>query len=266
MAYDAHTLKVLLPFWQRAKTNLFLGYPDFILPLGKVVEMTGVEMRPGVSTKDRIKSVNPDGSPKELQKAFVTPHPDDMLDYLGVRGRTYVDHLAHHDCEVRVDLNEPTDLERTFDGVHETGTIEHVANPWEAIKFMVKHTRVGGVLSFLQMIGKKKNHGFYELQPNFFFDLVSANPGLLNLACLYAIYKEYRNGKLTETEFPCLDGIFPEWLYRQHDTGAVAVEYVFVFQKLSETPLVFPIQQRYTRKVQALTARDYAYNYEDGST
>jgi hypothetical protein len=126
---------------------------------------------------------------------------------------------------------------------------------------MYTHTKVGGFLSFVQIIGNKKNHGFYEVQPNFFIELVDANKEKLSIDKVNAMVYMPTNVKnrMLAHEFPCANNELPPWLFMQHRCEAQSIRYIFVLQKLSTGELTFPMQRRYAKKVTSLSIEDYRY-------
>jgi hypothetical protein len=78
-------------------------------------------------------------------------------------------------AEGRLDLNYPFDLGRQFDLVINNGTSEHVFNQANVFAMMHMHTRVDGhMVHWTPGIGWI-DHGLYNAQPGFFFDLAKAN-------------------------------------------------------------------------------------------
>jgi hypothetical protein len=75
----------------------------------------------------------------------------------------------------RLDLNYPFDLERRFDMVINNGTSEHIFNQANVFAMMHHHTEVGGhMIHYTPCLGWI-DHGFYNVQPTFFFDLAKYN-------------------------------------------------------------------------------------------
>lgn len=262
MAYDVSMTRCLLPYWTAAETNLFLGYPDFRMSLEALRKQgIGLNWREGIHTKPLV-PYNADGLKQlELLPAYACPNSDDFLDFFKVRGRVYVDHIAHHDNEVLADLNHPIDLGRRFDTVNETGTLEHLANPWNGIQFMFTHTKVGGVFTISQQIGTKMNHGFYSLEPNLFIELLMYNTPLLGLVHIWGQLGSLEEKNAENTFSSENDGGIPEWFYRQTALpDRRPFNYILVLSKKAEGTLTCPIQRRYTHKNPGqLTAKDYAF-------
>lgn len=76
---------------------------------------------------------------------------------------------------ILTDLNYPATLGRIFDVVINNGTSEHIFNQANVFKFIHDHTKIDGVmLHWTPSIGCV-DHGFFNIQPNLFLDLATAN-------------------------------------------------------------------------------------------
>jgi hypothetical protein len=83
--------------------------------------------------------------------------------------------LGSDNPESWVDLNYPADLGTRFDIVVNNGTSEHVFNQANVFSFMHDHTAVGGMMIHYTCGLGWVEHGFYNVQPSFFFDLAKYN-------------------------------------------------------------------------------------------
>lgn len=86
---------------------------------------------------------------------------------------------------IRHDLNTPLDLGRQFDVTLNFGTGEHIFNAYQFFKTVHDTTRPGGVMMHGMPFHGWVDHGFYCLQPTFYFDLAAAN-GYQLRALVYA--------------------------------------------------------------------------------
>lgn len=75
----------------------------------------------------------------------------------------------------KLDLNQPIELGRRFDIVHNAGTLEHVFDIAQAFRNIHNLTRPGGVMIHHAPFVGWVDHGFYALQPTLFWDLAEAN-------------------------------------------------------------------------------------------
>jgi len=83
----------------------------------------------------------------------------------------------------RLDLNYPIDLGETFDIVIQA-SLEHVFNIAQVCKTMHDHTSLNGVMFHDVPFTGWIDHGFYNIQPTFFYDIAVANEySLLAMFC-----------------------------------------------------------------------------------
>lgn len=75
----------------------------------------------------------------------------------------------------RFDLNKPVTLTDRFDVTVNTGTGEHVFNVYQFYKTAHDLTVEGGLMIHSAPFTGWLDHGFYNFQPTFFFDLARAN-------------------------------------------------------------------------------------------
>lgn len=75
----------------------------------------------------------------------------------------------------RFDLNLPVPLQERFDVVVNIGTGEHVFNVHQFYKTAHDLTAAGGLMIHTAPCNGWPNHGFYNFQPTFFFDLARSN-------------------------------------------------------------------------------------------
>jgi SAM-dependent methyltransferase len=83
--------------------------------------------------------------------------------------------LGARDPSYRVDLNYPFDLGREFDVVVNNGTSEHIFNQANVFQMMHNHVKPGGLLVHYTPCLGWTDHGFYNVQPMFFYDIARAN-------------------------------------------------------------------------------------------
>ncbi|MBF0180767.1 MAG: hypothetical protein HQM03_12160 [Magnetococcales bacterium] len=76
---------------------------------------------------------------------------------------------------LRLDLNQPIDLGRRFGVVLNIGTAEHVFNQFQVFKTIHDHALAGGLMVHVLPFSGWIDHGFYNFQPTFFWDLAAAN-------------------------------------------------------------------------------------------
>lgn len=104
-----------------------------------------------------------------------------LFDY---RSYNAIDLLPPNQYRVQQDLNLPFDLGTTFDVCINNGTTEHVFNQANCYKAIHDHTAPGGVMIHWTPCLGWVDHGFYNVQPGFFYDLAIANGYEILLAVL----------------------------------------------------------------------------------
>lgn len=82
---------------------------------------------------------------------------------------------------LRLDLNQPVSLGRVFDVVYNGGTAEHVFNVWQFFKTVHDHTANGGLMIHGAPFTGWLDHGFFNFNPTFYWDLASANGYIIQL-------------------------------------------------------------------------------------
>ncbi|MBI3839151.1 MAG: hypothetical protein HY288_14625 [Planctomycetia bacterium] len=75
----------------------------------------------------------------------------------------------------KLDLNCPIQLNRRFDVVINHGTAEHIFNIAQVFKTIHDYTVPGGMMIHESPFTGWIDHGFYNLQPTFFFDMAEFN-------------------------------------------------------------------------------------------
>jgi len=75
----------------------------------------------------------------------------------------------------RFDLNEPVPIAEQFDLVLNIGTAEHIFNVYQFFKTAHERTVAGGLMMHSSPFTGWPDHGFFNFQPTFFFDLARAN-------------------------------------------------------------------------------------------
>lgn len=76
---------------------------------------------------------------------------------------------------LKLDLNDPINLQQQFDLIMNLGTVEHVFNVAQAFKTIHDHTRPDGLMIHDLPFAGWVDHGFYSFNPTFYWDLAAAN-------------------------------------------------------------------------------------------
>src|SRR3989344_105571 len=98
---------------------------------------------------------------------------------LGAQMLTTIDNSSYQGANVTHDLNReiPKELEKKFDVVIDSGTLEHVFNFPTAIANCMKMLKVGGTLFISTPANNYMGHGFYQFSPELFFRIFTEENG-----------------------------------------------------------------------------------------
>ena len=97
---------------------------------------------------------------------------------------------------LQLDLNQPVELPQTYDLILNLGTLEHVFNVPQALKTVHDHIRPGGLMIHGMPLSGWVDHGFYNFQSTFYWDLAAAN----DYAVEMALYTQLEPLKLVRLE------------------------------------------------------------------
>lgn len=104
--------------------------------------------------------------------------------FLNCSDRVAID-FGGTESALKLDLNQPVSLGREFDVVFNGGTAEHIFNVWQFFKTVHDHTAPGGIMIHGGPFTGWLDHGFYNFNPTFYWDLAAAN-GYAVQSILYA--------------------------------------------------------------------------------
>lgn len=93
---------------------------------------------------------------------------------------------------LKLDLNSPINLQRQFHMVLNLGTAEHVFNIAQVFKTIHDHTLPGGIMMHGLPFSGWVDHGFFNFNPTFYWDIAKAN----NYTLMLAVYAELTPLKL----------------------------------------------------------------------
>ena len=169
-------------------------------------------------------------SPWDLAKIFYAA-------YLDLREIVAID--FHGTSAARkIDLNYPVDLGQRFDMVIDSGTAEHVFNVFQFFKTCHDHTRAGGLMLHNNPFRGWLEHGFYNFNPTFYWDLASAN----RYDVVMLVYNETDPARLVQ--LPTREKIVE--MARARELGVSAMLYAVYRKPQVEAPFVVPGQACYT--------------------
>lgn len=138
---------------------------------------------------------------------------------------------------LKLDLNEPIELEQQYDVTINNGTAEHIFNVGQFFKTMHASTKPGGLMFHDAPFTGWIDHGFYTLQPTLFLDVAAGN-GYELLGMFYFDW----HAKVLE-KVPGRDAITA--LIQKHKAEK-STNLIAVLRKgATETPFVSPFQGYY---------------------
>jgi len=143
---------------------LSAGYPDVLVPMQYVKQITGCDVPAKKDAEEIIKW--------HSLKIQEIPDTQELFTALGY-SLEVVDIHSSRGCERVVDLNYPQALGE-FDLVIDPGTVEHCFNIAQAVMNLAQAVKVGGhIVHSLPM--STFNHGFYNINPTWVHDFYGQN-------------------------------------------------------------------------------------------
>ncbi|NOS72870.1 MAG: hypothetical protein HOP33_23460 [Verrucomicrobia bacterium] len=175
MAVEFNTVKMLL--WAK---NLGVSF-EKTLTLGH----QGLECSP-----DRFRRALRDfGLPvtqEEIKRCFHRPtmgplFADEFFRFLGAKEIAVVDRSDFEGANLLHDLNEPFSESHRgrYSVVFDGGTLEHIFNYSAALRHCMELVRPGGHFITITPANNYMGHGFYQLSPELFFRVFSADNGFV---------------------------------------------------------------------------------------
>ena len=158
---------------QKGGSACSAGYPDLLVPRKQLVDLLGESAAARIAVRaDSASIARWHGVSSWLQQIFDAPsvfaelgYSLDVLDVQMVRGG-----------EILVDLNQPlpVDFNRSYDLVLDPGTCEHCFHIGQAALNLASLVRQDGFI-IQAMPLNSYNHGFYNVNPTWFFDFYADN-------------------------------------------------------------------------------------------
>lgn len=172
-------------------------------------------------------------------EAMLGPHEYVAIDLDGI------DERAH-----KFDLNEPVPLDECYDIVCNFGTAEHVFNVYQVFKTVHELTKPGGLMLHGLPFQGWVDHGFYNFQPTFFFDLAAAN----SYAPTIYLYAETSPPKVVSVK----DRSTILEMAERGEIGPNAMLYTALRKPDTDQPFKPPVQGYYARSLDAETAKRWS--------
>lgn len=163
-------------------------------------------------------------------EVFLGPHDYHAIDLHGV------DERAH-----KFDLNEPVPLDGQYDIVCNFGTAEHVFNVYQVFKTIHERTKSGGLMLHGLPFQGWVDHGFYNFQPTFYFDLAEAN----TYAPAVVMYAEINPSRIEGIK----DRSSIHDMAEKNEIGDNALIYTALRKRSGQNPFKPPMQGYYARRI-----------------
>lgn len=139
---------------------------------------------------------------------------------------------------MRIDLNYPVALDERYDVLINGGTAEHVFNVVQFFKTCHELTRPGGLMLHSSPFRGWLEHGFYNFNPTFFWDLAAAN----GYDVVMMLYTEIDPPRLVQ--LPGREKIID--MARAGELGANAMLYAVYRKSEASSAFVIPAQGFYS--------------------
>ena len=226
MALNALALVKLFDRLEPGQAIASMGYPDIIFPQKRLAEFLG----------DRFKDLKyrPDSeavSHRHSLKKRDIPDAESLFELFGCSLDVY-DIQAETGSEIILDLNKPfpANSREQYDYVLDVGTLEHCFNVAQAAMNMAAMVKVGGFI-FHENPWNWGNHGFYSLQPTWFYDFYGDNG--FEIESCRLMRRDYQSAPATAGRF----------VYTEDE---VLLE--TIAKRVEAKDFVFPVQGKYRDK------------------
>lgn len=156
----------------------------------RVVEFGESNWYADVPMSELVRDVTSDGLPPETQSKLLEQirretengRVPDLYNIARLFFKTMFDYsnytsidLGTRNATYHYDLNQPVPLTDQFDVLLNFGTGEHIFNVYQFYKTAHELTAPGGIMIHTAPFAGWFDHGFFNFQPTFFFDLAAAN-------------------------------------------------------------------------------------------
>ena len=206
-----------------------LGYPDILVRPEQIVRLLGEDVAARIVHRDDSADIL---RWHHVAQTFPVPEATSLFAALGFELEV-IDVARVRGGELVHDLNQPlpAELERRYAMAIDAGTLEHCFNIGQAAINVAGLVEVGGFVLHGNPINMF-NHGFYNLNPLWYYEFYEANGFKLELAMMVSgpFYRpDVEPAPLTER-------------FRDIAEDSVAVA---LARRTEVRPLIFPIQGKY---------------------
>jgi hypothetical protein len=195
---------------------------------------------------------------RELDEIMQAQRPEMMFEIADVYWRTIwqpasMTAIDFHGTAsaLRQDLNNPLDLPRQYAVVMNLGTAEHVFNVYQVFKSMHDHTLPGGMMVLALPFSGWVDHGFYNFNPTFYWDLAAVNGYTVKLC----VYSEMQPLKLIQLERR--ETILE--LAKNGQIGANSIIYTALCKPQQPAEFRVPIQGYYASTISQEAAKAWSF-------
>jgi hypothetical protein len=158
---------------------LSLGYPDILVPPETIAQFFGSEIAGKIQFHSDSESIARWHNISQMTSRIVeSKHFFSLLGY----ELDIVDIVKARGDEIVLNLNEPcpNDMHARYALVMDGGTIEHCFNIGQAMKNLASMVAKGGYIYQSNPLNSF-NHGFFNLNPTFYFDFYQKNGFVVEL-------------------------------------------------------------------------------------
>jgi hypothetical protein len=215
---------------QRPMRVASMGYPDILAGKDFLMKLLG-EKYAQLEYRDDSEAI----CNRHRMKQHQVPYTESVLGLLGAELDVF-DVIDERGCEIITDLNYPMPDEHLgqYDVVLDVGTLEHCFNIGQAAINMAELLKEGGYI-FHENPFNWGNHGFYGLNPTWYYDFYGQN-GFTVTECIL-IDRDY--SKMAENVEPAL-----RFTYLDSEANLFAAA-----QRNEVRHIKYPTQKKYMSKL-----------------
>jgi SAM-dependent methyltransferase len=154
----------------------FIRTQSLLRPLGDVLTIGRQELYVDRASVEQVigRTVTEDTYCEPVLKALGAENVN-SIDFSDYESPTYV-------C----DLSFPVNLDRTFDTVIDSGSLEHIFDVAQAFRNLISFARVGGRIIHILPVNNLNGHGFWQFSSDLLYTLYSLENGFENTTVYYA--------------------------------------------------------------------------------
>lgn len=216
----------------KSKRIVSLGYPDILASKENLELLFGEELIGKLSLRADAKTILDRHDAHDVNTTVIDAK--DLFHELGYE-LDVIDIVQERNCEILIDLNYPIpkSMHNSYALVLDAGTMEHCFNISQAAQNIGNMAAVGGYVMHGNPINMY-NHGFYNLNPTWYYDFYETNGFKIDFMKL--VSNPIRGSKICDVHSYLPFENVPE------DTSILVLA-----RKLNVSDFDFPIQKKYRR-------------------